>query len=403
MRGRSRSSAPSSHVVLDEQLARREQAVALPVDGVVPPTAAGCRCTTSTGRGARGSTRAGARGGRVRARASAGARPSCASGQQPQAVVVGRARARAAASGPAKRTFRPSTAELRRAPVPGRSRPRVPPASSDARRRGRAARDAPGRGARRRQRELLPGDLVAGRRPSVASRRKKRNVTKRSPSAPPGRSSSHVERPARRDAERGQLPAGTHARRRGQLPLARGTGRGRRSRAGCGSGTGRRRSASTRTGWERNFSSCSAGCGVRSGQTSPSAQKFASCGSRRSRRRRPSTRGRRASSCRMPWSIHSQTKPPWSAAWRLEGGEVVGEPAVRVAHRVRVLAEDDRAWVVVAPRVRLDRVDSGYIGQTMSVAAPAARPVAPDRPLVVQRPRRVAARIQPAAASWLGP
>ena len=90
----------------------------------------------------------------------------------------------------------------------------------------------------------------------------------------------------------------------------------------------------------------------------------------------------------------------------VEGGVVVGQAAVAVAHRVRVLAQDQRARVVavVRGRPRLDRVDVGVhraddVGRAPAAATSRAR----------SRPRSAAAatgrepRSQPAAASWFGP
>ncbi len=78
-------------------------------------------------------------------------------------------------------------------------------------------------------------------------------------------------------------------------------------------------------------------------------------------------------------------------ALALERGEVVREPAVRVAHRVRVLAEDHRAGIVALARPRDDRVER-RVHRADDVAGPVpAVPVEPDRALVVERPRGVTA------------
>ena len=73
---------------------------------------------------------------------------------------------------------------------------------------------------------------------------------------------------------------------------------------------------------------------------------------------------------RMPWSIHSQTKPPCRRVVAVERGVVVGEAAVAVAHRVRELAQDQRARVVAGSAAAHASIEStsAYIGQTMSVA-----------------------------------
>ena len=75
----------------------------------------------------------------------------------------------------------------------------------------------------------------------------------------------------------------------------------------------------------------------------------------------------------------------------LEGREVVREPAVRVAHRMRVLAEDHRPEIVGALGPGHDRVELGvHRAHDVGRAMP-ARPVVLDRTLVVEGPRRVAA------------
>ncbi len=77
------------------------------------------------------------------------------------------------------------------------------------------------------------------------------------------------------------------------------------------------------------------------------------------------------------------------SAVAIEGCEIVGEPAVRVAHCMGVLAEDHRPWIVAAREgldvgdLRVHRTDD--VGRRL-----AARPVPPDRPLVVERTRWVA-------------
>ena len=74
----------------------------------------------------------------------------------------------------------------------------------------------------------------------------------------------------------------------------------------------------------------------------------------------------------------------------LEGGEVIGESTVRVPHRVRVLAKDQRPAVAAGLCPGLDLLDRG-VHRTHDVGgALPARPVPRDRTLVVQRTRRVA-------------
>ena len=55
---------------------------------------------------------------------------------------------------------------------------------------------------------------------------------------------------------------------------------------------------------------------------------------RRSRRRRRRTRAPSAVRARRPWSIHSQTKPPWQRGWRSNSSWYSAEAAGAVAHGV---------------------------------------------------------------------
>ena len=221
--------------------------------------------------------RGAARAGRGRARASAGGRPLRRS-----AAAAGRrcrsARARAAAAGRSTRTLRPSSASSRSTPVVEVDDRAHAVGLEHAVAAGRTARPARApRGATGRASCCHATSCPAGAH-SVAARRKKRKVTNRSPSAAAaGRARRRGVSPGG-DAQRRQAAALAPLAVDGQLPLAAVAGRATRSGGGCGCGSGRRRRASTRTGCARNFSSCSAGWGVRSGQTIPSAQKFASCG-----------------------------------------------------------------------------------------------------------------------------
>ena len=142
---------------------------------------------------------------------------------------------------------------------------------------------------------------------------------------------------------------------------------------------------STSSGAARYLSSYIAGCGVRSGQTSPSAQKFASW--------------RLLAEVAAVGPVVADADPvvdplPDEAALQrfvaVERGVVVRQAAVAVAHRVRELAQDQRPRIVRVARVRLDRVDVGvHRAHDVGRAVPAG-PVARDRALVVQRPSRVA-------------
>ena len=368
-RGTSRSSGAELDHVLDEELARCEQPVALAVHRVVPVAAARramhdldpCRDADRVD--------AAARGGRGRARASAAARRSACSA--PAAARRCRsAPARAAGAGPSTSDVPPVERSSRGRPSRGRStartcrRPRArrPRLGADVRAARPAARTAAaaascchatswpaGAQSVARAQEEAEGDEPL----AVAARQLERDV----------------ERLARR---RRAAPAGARpcaARRRRSAPTRRGSGRASRSGGGCGCGSARRRDASTCTGCARNLSSCSAGCGVRSGQTIPSAQKFASCGVvAEVAAVRPVLAPARVA---LPDAVVDPLpdEPALERVVLLERGEVVGEPAVRVAHRVRVLAEDQRPRVVgrLAAHASIEST-SAYIGQTTSVA-----------------------------------
>ena len=84
-------------------------------------------------------------------------------------------------------------------------------------------------------------------------------------------------------------------------------------------------------------------------------------------------------------------EPALERAVTLEGREVVGEPTVRVAHAVRVLAEDHRPGVVALLGPRHDVVQLRVHRADDVRGASPTRPVVPDRALVVEGPRGVPA------------
>ena len=229
-RGRSRRSGAEPHLVLDEQAAGGEQAVALPVEHVVPVARGPTRDGPPRPRRARRRpTPRAARSGRARARASGREHArSSAVREQAQTVVVGRrtpelqARARRAGrSGRRRRELRQHAGRRgRRPPACRRPRARSP------RRPRSAARAMRGRRGRTRARAAARAAArpPRGRRAPIRSarRRKNRKVTNRSP----------VDRARRgRARRRASPPAGTRSARQaaaahdravvvGQLPLA---------------------------------------------------------------------------------------------------------------------------------------------------------------------------------------
>ena len=223
---------------------------------------------------------------------------------------------------PGGRSGRPRRSSSASVPVAVSTTARVPPLSSaiapsasTGRARDARPRAAPAATAARAAAHATSWPAGAH---AVARRRKKRNVTNRSPR--PARPEVELERrasrpPATRSA--GSLPRRASGRRRRSAPTRRAGRRGRRSRAGCGPGSGRPPSASTDTGWERNFNSYSAGMRRPVGPDEPvGAEVRVVRRRRRSRRRTPSTSRPSRVGARIPWSTHSQTKPPWSAPWR---------------------------------------------------------------------------------------
>ena len=84
-------------------------------------------------------------------------------------------------------------------------------------------------------------------------------------------------------------------------------------------------------------------------------------------------------------------EPSLEGVVAIEGGVIVGEAPVRVAHRVGVLAEDDRTRIVARPGKALDALDlrvhrADDVGRVVPTF-----PVTTDRALVVQRSARVTA------------
>ena len=160
---------PEQHLVLDERLAGGEQAVALPVASRRPSAAARGR-VHDLDPSARGRSVLEPPLEPVEPQLEPAAEhalrrvPGAAGGRRCRSP-----RARAAEPGPARSTFRPSArSSSARVPVSRSTTARVPPASSTIRSRlspaaPRGCRSA--RTRRPRQRELLPGDLVARRRP----------------------------------------------------------------------------------------------------------------------------------------------------------------------------------------------------------------------------------------------
>ena len=319
-------------------------------------------------------------------------------GQQPQAVVVGR-RAPELETGPAEEGV-PAAAPAELRERPGRRDRRRPRASAlehdRAVRLDVAARDAPARATRRprRQRELLPRDLVAGRCPVGRAAEEEAEGDEPLSAAARGQVESNVERcrAARRREAAAALPRRDDGAVGVSSHVAAQVGRGRRSRAGSRPGSGRRRRrGSTRTGCDEvleleqrrmrrpvgpdeavgaevrvvRLVAEVAAVGpvlapVRVGRPDPVVDPLpdeAALEPRRGARTPRSSRRARRSSC------------PSRASTRTGSAAAGRRP--------------------LAPRPRCRR-SSGYIGQTMSVARAAARPVVARSPLVVERPRRVA-------------
>ena len=97
----------------------------------------------------------------------------------------------------------------------------------------------------------------------------------------------------------------------------------------------------------------------------------------------------------MPWSQNSQMKPPCRPGGGLERVPVLGEGAVAVAHRVRVLALDERVPLLARAGVGDHRLDRRVHRAGDVAGRLVARPVEHDRALVVQRTGRVVAADPP--------
>ena len=164
-----------------------------------------------------------------------------------------------------------------------------------------------------RQRELLPGDLVTRRRPVG---RTTQEESERDESL---RGARRVDPDVERPAAEGRAAAAASAPddvTLASLPLAAEGVEPDEVPAAADPEAAGARADSTPTGRARNSSSCSAGCGVRSGQISPSAQKFGVVRVVAEVSAVGDQSLRRASVRRSPWSTHSQTKPPCSPSWR---------------------------------------------------------------------------------------
>ena len=150
-----------------------------------------------------------------------GSTPRCrfsATSRRPSLSVGAR---QSCSRGPATSTFRPPAESSVRRPV-SRSIDGARAAGLEhavARRAGRAP--ARRRGFGRRQAELLPGHFVPGRRP--LGRLAQEEAEREHPlagAAARGQPERDIQRLARRDAQRGQVPAGPPLAVDGQLPLA---------------------------------------------------------------------------------------------------------------------------------------------------------------------------------------
>ena len=192
-----------------------------------------------------------------------------------------------------------------------------------------------------------PGDL--DRRPSRPARASGRRSAPRCTTSPSTaistRARSHDRSRKSWTVAQPDGPALQAALRRAQSTGTRGTGAPTSPASACGRATPCRRCRSSRRSARR-----------------------------RSRRRTRTASCRRAAFWRRPWSQNSQMKPPCKPGRRLDRVPVLGEAAVAVAHRVRVLAHDQRQLAArrCSAHSTMSAI-SGYIGQSTSVAV-CARP-----------------------------
>ena len=291
--------------------------------------------------------------------------------------------------GPATRTLRPPVDSSLRMPVSRSTAARVPPASSTPSRVGRVARRAVRRGFVDGRLELLPGDLVPRRRPLGRLAQEEPERDRPLALAAPGQPGRDVERLAGPDAQRGQVAARSPLAVDGQLPLAAvAVEAGEEVPVVDAEAAASERLDADRLREELEL--VQRGVGGAVGPDDPVGAEV-----------RVVPNLAEVAAVRpvlAPAAIDLADAvvdplPDEAALQRgvaVERRVVVGEAAVRVAHRVRVLAHDDRARIVVAQRVGLDRGELRVHRADDVGGRAAARPVAPDRALVVQRPRRIA-------------
>ena len=259
----------------------------------------------------------------------------------------------------------------------GRGRPR-----HRARRRRSSPMSCGGRGARldrAGERDLRPADLEARRAPRrVASAVRKRSVSQRSPAPASGSAKPGIVdlgRGAGRDRRQRQLAARRPARRRPSPPRSRAASRVSRNSPRFSSVTRpsraprRRRIGPRAPATRAAVCSHSAGLGERSGNVMPSMQNVAVVGLVAE----VAAVGVADRAVGEPLVEAVVAPLPDEAALepgrRLDRVPVLGERAVAVAHRVRVLAHDQRvAQLAASGRAPRCAAIGGYIGQTRSLA-----------------------------------
>ena len=276
-----------------------------------------------------------------------------------------------------------------------RRRPRPPPVRAPARRRPRAGRSGSGR----RRPELRPGDLEPRRRPGLVGRRLEAD---RQPGLGPRvgrRIGPAVEQrgtalagPSRRQRQRARR---RRSRRRRPAPSrARSQSRSRNAcRLSTSTMPARRSSQPGRAGpAPRSRGAPTSPASVvgpaRPGRRCRSCRRSAR---RRSRRRRPSASVPSGSCWTRPWSQHSQMKPPWSPGV----DSIASQYSARVPLLLPIACEYSHrisGWRWRPDRgVADDRRDRRVHRAGQVADRLVARPVAADRALVVERPRRVVA------------